>query len=187
MKTKNAIKYSDILENSLTEATSDGETAMPTTSLTRQMHKASYDQRVLQALRQIIRAFDLHSRHLLGRHKITGPQLVTLLTIEKYQPVTASAIAGHVYLSPSTVIGILDRLEDKGFIRRDRDRKDRRMVHISLTSQGKDLAQHAPSPLQERLAEAMNTLPERDMQHAGIAPTFDGQIDPQHISTDTND
>ena len=70
-----------------------------------------YDLRVLQALRRIIRAVDLHSRKLLAQHRITGPQLVCLLAVEENQPVTGSAIARHVHLSPSTVIGILDRLE----------------------------------------------------------------------------
>ncbi len=105
-----------------------------------------------------------------------------MLTIEKYQPVTARALAGYVYLSPSTVIGILDRLEDKGYIRRDRNRKDRRLVFISLTDQGRELAEHAPSPLQDTLAMAMDTLPETEL--AMIAESLErivGLIHKQHV------
>jgi len=128
-----------------------------------QVTRKPYEQRVLRALRQVIRAVDLHSRWMLSKYKITGPQLITLLTIEKEAPVTASAIASHILLSPSTVIGILDRLETKGLVQRDRDLKDRRMIWISLTEKGKIVASNAPSPLQETLAEAVVKLPETEV------------------------
>ena len=75
---------------------------------------------------------------------------------------TTSAIAKHVHLSPSTVIGILDRLEAKNLIARARDHKDRRLVHVSLTKEGKELVATAPSPLQDTLADAMTELPEEE-------------------------
>ena len=137
---------------------------------------------MLKALRQIIRAVDLHSRQLLGQHKVTGPQLITLLTVENYGPVTATAIAGHIHLSPSTVIGILDRLETKGVIRRNRDPKDRRLVQVSLTELGEVLARNAPSPLQDTLAEAMGKLPETEL--ATIAESLErivGLMQIQHV------
>ena len=130
-----------------------------------------YDLRVLQALRRIIRAVDLHSRKLSAQHRITGPQLVSLLSVEEHEPVTPSTIARDVHLSPSTVIGILDRLEAKGLVRRQRDLRDRRLVRVSLTDQGKELAGNAPSPLQDRLAEAMGELPEAEQ--ATIAESLD--------------
>ena len=138
-------------------------TDLPASSMSRQVPATRYDLRLLEARRQIIRAVDWHSRQLLGQHEITGPQLITLLAVQKYESVTASAIAGHIHLSPSTVIGILDRLETKGLVRRDRDLKDRRLVHVSLTEQGKVLARDAPSPLQDTLVEAMGKLPETEL------------------------
>lgn len=128
-----------------------------------QAPSARYDLRVLQALRRIIRAVDLHSRKLAAQHKVTWPQLVCLLSVDEHEPVTPSAIARHVHLSPSTVIGILDRLEAKELVRRERDLKDRRLVHVTLTEQGRALVVSAPSPLQERLAAAMNELPEAEL------------------------
>lgn len=126
--------------------------------------EARYDLRVLQSLRQIIRAVDLHSRRLLAQHKITGPQLFALLAVEKHGPLTATAIARHIHLSPSTVIGIVDRLESRGLVERNRDQHDRRLIHISLTEQGRVLAGNAPSPLQDTLTDAMGQLPESELE-----------------------
>ncbi len=173
----------------------------PNDSTFRHVPATRYDLRVLQSLRQIIRAVDMHSRQLLRQHRITGPQLITLLTVEKHEPVTASGIAGHIHLSPSTLVGILDRLEIKGLIRRARDSRDRRLVQITLTEQGKDLAVDAPSPLQDTLAEAMGRLSETELvmiaeslerivglmqiKHPGAAPILEtGPIDPHPVSTD---
>ena len=154
---------SKVLQDSPAVTSTTSSPDLSVTSTSQQAPTTCYNLRVLKALRQIIRAVDLHSRQLLGQHKVTGPQLITLLTVENYGPVTATAIAGHIHLSPSTVIGILDRLETKGFIRRDRDPKDRRLVQVSLTELGEVLARNAPSPLQDTLAEAMGKLPETEL------------------------
>ena len=139
------------------------EIGQPQTSTLSELASATRcDLRVFQSLRRIIRAVDLHSRKLVAQHEITGPQLVCLLSVEEHEPVTPSAIARHVHLSPSTVIGILDRLQAKGLVQRDRDLKDRRLVRVALTEQGKALVASAPSPLQDTLADAMNDLPESE-------------------------
>jgi DNA-binding MarR family transcriptional regulator len=122
-----------------------------------------YDLRVFQALRRIIRAVDIHSRKLSVAHKITGPQLACLLAVNEREPATASAVAREVHLSASTVVGILDRLEAKSLVRRERSATDRRVVHVWLTDAGRELIACAPSPLQDRLAEAMDKLPEDEL------------------------
>ena len=192
---------SKVLQDSPAVTSTTSGPDLPATSTSQQAPTTRYNLRVLKALRQIIRAVDLHSRQLLGQHKITGPQLITLLTVENHEPVTATAIAGHIHLSPSTVIGILDRLETKGLIRRARDPRDRRLVQVSLTELGKVLAKSAPSPLQDTLAEAMGKLPETELvtiaealerivrlmqiQHVEAAPILEtGPID--RVSGDTD-
>lgn len=122
--------------------------------------KGSYDLRILQALRRIIRAVDLHSHKLSTQHKITGPQLACLLAVKQDGPLTSGNLAKNVYLSPSTVVGIVDRLEEKQLVMRKRSSEDRRQVHISMTPTGEALVAAAPSLLQDTLATALVELPE---------------------------
>lgn len=122
------------------------------------------DLRVLRALRRIIQAVDIHSRKLAGVHKITTPQLVTLLWIVESGSSTASDIAKQIHLSNSTVVGILDRLESKGLVVRERSTHDRRLVHVRATSAGEHLARSAPSPLQDVFANALHQLPEQEQR-----------------------
>lgn len=118
------------------------------------------DLRILRALRRIIQAVDIHSRKLASQHKITGPQLVTLLCVTEQGPLTTSEIGKHVHLSNSTVVGILDRLEAKSLVSRQRSTRDRRIVHVTATEEAHALVDSAPSPLQDVFADALQDLPE---------------------------
>lgn len=118
-----------------------------------------FENEIVRALRQIMRAVDLHSRQLASRHGITTPQLVCLRALEAAdESPTLRALAAEVSLSPATVGGIVDRLEARGLVRRDRIDADRRLVRVVLTEAGQRLAESAPSPLQETFLDRMRTL-----------------------------
>ena len=117
-----------------------------------------YDLKILQSLRQIIRSADIHSRKLSMQYDITVPQLIALLAVLEHGPMTISTISKEVHLSPSTLVGIIDRLEAKGYVIRERNAKDRRLVYVSITEAGRTFAEKAPSPLQETLVEALKNL-----------------------------
>lgn len=128
---------------------------------------ARYELRILRSLRRIIHSVDLYSKELAATNRITAPQLICLLHVANNGPVSATAIGREVHLSPSTVVGILDRLEEKGLVERQRSREDRRIVRVTATREGVELARKSPSPLQQRLANALSELPE--LEQATIA------------------
>lgn len=126
-----------------------------------------YDLRILRSLRRIIHSVDLYSKQLAATNQITAPQLICLLHVVNNGPVSATTIGREVHLSPSTVVGILDRLEEKGLVERQRSREDRRIVRITATREGIELTKKAPSPLQQTLANTLSELPE--LEQATIA------------------
>ncbi len=119
----------------------------------------TYDQ-VLVALRQIIRAIDLHSKRLEKETGLTGPQLLVLQKVAAHGEQTAGVIAREISLSQPTVTSIIDRLERKGMLRRERNQLDKRKVTLSLTDTGRTTAQDAPTLLQESFIHAFNHLEE---------------------------
>ena len=118
--------------------------------------------RVLVSLRRIIRAVDIHSRRLYSLFNITAPQLLCLLTIVREGPVNLKSLATAVSLGPSTVNGIVNRLEGRELVRRERSDSDRRHVFLHATSTGVELTRNAPLLLQDRLSEALRRLPETE-------------------------
>lgn len=135
----------------------------------------TYDLRILRALRRITRSIALHSRQLAAYSNITAPQLVCLRAVVDNGPMTATAISREIHVSPSTVVGILDRLEDKGWILRERGREDRRIVFITATDEGIALVRDTPSPLQQKLADSLNDLPE--IEQATITMSLERIVD----------
>lgn len=134
-----------------------------------------YDLLILQSIRRIMRAVDIHSRKLRSQCELTTPQLICLGTISEYGPLTVKDIAQRVFLSPSTVVGILDRLEGRGLIMRRRDTDDRRIVNSEATPAGIKIARSAPSALQDSLHEALRNLP--TLEQATIALSLKRVVD----------
>jgi DNA-binding MarR family transcriptional regulator len=142
----------------MTQRIVDSEPARPSTR-----QEGGHDLRILNAIRQIIRAADIDSRQLAAQHQVTAPQLMSLMAVvEKGSPVTAIDIARRVHLSASTLVGILDRLEAKDLIRRERSADDRREVFIVATDSGRRMVAKTPFPLQAALGKALGQLSEKE-------------------------
>lgn len=124
--------------------------------------QSSFDLWIFRSLRRIMRAVDIHSRRLSAEFMVTTPQLLCLQTLHEDGPLTTSALAKLVHLSNSTVVGILDRLEQKAWVTRERGLGDRRVVLVNITASGEEFLEQAPSLLQGRLASGLQRLPEKE-------------------------
>lgn len=122
-----------------------------------------YDSKyIILALRKIMQQMDYHSRRLNKHYGLTVPQIICLYEIYENGIITISTLSRQVYLSMSTLVGIIDRLEEKDLVSRTRDMKDRRTIYIDITTKGKEFVQGAPYLLHNRLSENLNALPEND-------------------------
>ena len=122
--------------------------------------KDRHDLRIFRAIRKIIRSVDQHSKWLSAEYGITIPQLLSLMELVESGPMTLKEISEAIFIGSSTLVGIVDRLEARGLVKRERSDKDRRKVMIAPTEQGHELIQRSPSPLQDNLRIALNQLPE---------------------------
>jgi DNA-binding MarR family transcriptional regulator len=127
-------------------------------------HEETITQHVLEALRRIIRAIDVHSRHLTQRYGLTGPQLLVLKQIAGYDAVNIGDLARTVHLSQATVTGIVDRLERRRLAARHRSTADKRRVLVSATEGGRAVLASAPPLLQEHFIDGLRRLPEADQR-----------------------
>lgn len=120
------------------------------------------DLRIVHALRRISRNIDAHGRQLSARHQVTGPQLGCLLELAAAEEaLTTTGLARRVDVSTSTVIGILDRLEARALVRRERSSRDRRVVLVQLTRKGRGVARNTQLPWQAKLARELGALDRR--------------------------
>jgi DNA-binding MarR family transcriptional regulator len=70
---------------------------------------------------------------------VTYPQYLVLSTLWEGDRQTIGAIAERLSLEPSTITPLVKRLEQAGFVDRQRNPDDERQVRVSLTPKGWDL------------------------------------------------
>jgi DNA-binding MarR family transcriptional regulator len=131
---------------------------------------SAHEEEILRSLRRIMRAVDLYSRKLVTETGLSGPQLVCLRELARFGPMQSSHLAQSVNLSPATVTGILDRLESRALIARERQLADKRRVLVSLTEPGREALSEAPPALQDSFLFKLRALPVR--QQAAIDTTL---------------
>ncbi|WP_417392866.1 MarR family winged helix-turn-helix transcriptional regulator [Gimesia sp.] len=124
------------------------------------MSPLTLEDQVIVALRRITRAIDLHSRGLMQEINLTAPQLASLQTIARLQPITVGALAKSIHLSQATLTGILSRLESRNLVTRGRRGQDKRTVVVELTEEGQAMIKNAPSLLQDRFRRELLMLQE---------------------------
>jgi DNA-binding MarR family transcriptional regulator len=116
-------------------------------------------EQIIAALRQIAQAIDTYSRQLLTEHGLSAPQIGTMRAIAKTGSSTPSELAEALHLSPQTMAGILQRLEQRGMIQRERDTSDRRSFVVRLTDEGRKAEAKAPQLLRDEFMVQLQKLP----------------------------
>ena len=118
---------------------------------------------VLQRFRVLIRAAQKHSQWIEKQSGISGAQLWALQELAETQGLRIGELAERMALHQSTASNMLDRLEQLGLIRRDRNHRDQRIVHVTLTPEGAKKLKTAPTPTRGLLPEALRQMSATDL------------------------
>jgi DNA-binding MarR family transcriptional regulator len=106
------------------------------------------------------------SRFFKESHRLTYSEATLLLALhEADAPVLLAPLTDYLILAEKTVLAILASLEDRRLITKENCSKDRRLMSIRLTEQGKGVASQALRGLDELVRSVfMATLPEQDFE-----------------------
>jgi DNA-binding MarR family transcriptional regulator len=118
---------------------------------------------ILLSLRRIIKSLQDYSQKVSSHFGITGPQLWVVKTIYENGGLSLGELSKRMYLNPSTITGVVDRLEKKRYVLRDRSEKDRRVVKVQLTPKGNRLAKRTPKPIQGKMIYGLRKLKEDEL------------------------
>jgi DNA-binding MarR family transcriptional regulator len=118
---------------------------------------------IMQSLRRIFKAIQDYSHEVSNKFGITGPQLWALKAISQNERLSLSGLSERMYLHRSTITGVIDRLEKKGYVTRKRDQADRRVIYVRLTGEGRRLAKRAPNPAQGKMIYGLKNLKKGDL------------------------
>ncbi|WP_433258842.1 MarR family winged helix-turn-helix transcriptional regulator [Streptosporangium sp. CA-135522] len=120
--------------------------------------------------RQVCFALAVASRSVIGVYRpllqpmgLTHPQYLVMLALWQYAPLSVKELSKLLQLDPGTLSPLLKRLEAIGYIRRERDSRDERVLSVTLTPKGRELrseAEKVPPSVVERLGMDLEELQE---------------------------
>lgn len=121
-------------------------------------NKAKLIADIVDNIRRVFQVVNEQSKRAKKETGLTGPQLWAIKVISDASQIRVSDLAEKMYLHPATVVGILNRLENNGLIKRIRTNNDRRVVHVTLTDKGRDIVRKSPEVSQGLLVAKLGAL-----------------------------
>jgi len=128
---------------------------------------------IIESIRRLVRAEYLDSQKMSKQYGLTGPQSLVLRLLIKKGALSSADLSRQMYVTPSNITGIIDRLEKKGFVERIRKQGDRRVALITLTDSGQKLGQTIPDPIEKKF---VNQLVDLEPEHLQILAMAMNQI-----------
>jgi len=115
-------------------------------------------QTILKNLRIIFRSSQAHSRWVEKELGLSAGQLWMMWELFNEPGLTVSGLAKKMTIHQSTCSNLLDKIQKKELIYRDRNSDDQRLVRLYLTDKGTQLLARAPRPAQGILTDTLLSL-----------------------------
>lgn len=84
----------------------------------------------------VAREFFKHEKSGFVEMNMTMPQFLVLVLLHKHGKSSMSYVASELGVTTAAMTGVVERLVRDGFIDREHDKDDRRVVNITLTPKG---------------------------------------------------
>lgn len=124
-------------------------------------------QAILKNFRIIFRSVQEHSRRVEKESGLSSAQLWMMWELFNEPGLIVSGLAKVLSIHQSTCSNMLDKLQKKDLIYRERSNSDQRVVRLYVTEKGSTLLAKAPRPAQGTLTDVLLRLPDavlRDLE-----------------------
>ncbi len=110
---------------------------------------------------RIVRTLTSRSAHSVN---LPPAQIFVLLELQEKEICRVSSLTTALHISAPTVSGIVDRLEKTGYVFREQDKEDRRVVNIKLTQAGQEAVTQIRQSIKERWGIILEKIPFADAE-----------------------
>jgi DNA-binding MarR family transcriptional regulator len=112
----------------------------------------------VDSLRRIVRALRVSAQRTHTATGATAAQLFVLRQLVERRAESLSELGERTLTDRSSVADVVDRLAERGLVRRETSAQDRRRVAIEITPAGRELLAEAPEPPTALLIEGLQRL-----------------------------
>jgi len=106
-----------------------------------------YEDCVVYLLAKAYQRAHAVAKRCLAAYGLTPVQQLVLAAVYQEEGLSAGDLGKKLTLDPATLSGVLDRMVERGWIVKQTDPEDKRVLQIRLTDQARDLE---PTLMQER-------------------------------------
>lgn len=115
-------------------------------------------------MQKLVKVFQLFERNEIKTYGFTTSQCNTILGLYKFGALTMNELSEKMNLNSSTMTRILNNLVRDKYISRDKDEFDRRIVIVSLTDTGRDVAKKIDITLKAYYKKIIANIPEGQVE-----------------------
>ncbi|MFZ4615474.1 MAG: MarR family winged helix-turn-helix transcriptional regulator [Rectinemataceae bacterium] len=119
--------------------------------------------RIALRIREINALANARIAEALASSGLTMPQITAIRLVAHAGSRTMSQICVEMNASPSTVAGIIDRLEAAGILERKRSEVDRRVINVHLAAAGSEKALFARQAMDTCFSKAFEAIAEAEL------------------------
>ena len=120
----------------------------------------------MRLLWAITHGLQTHSKRMAATLGITGPQRLVVRIVGRFPGATPGALARILHLDPSTLTGVLRRLEAAGLLSRRPDPRDGRRVVLRLTAAGRRVDVLTSGTIESAMGDLLRRVPRRRLEVA---------------------
>ncbi len=74
---------------------------------------------------------------------LTYTQYIAMMVLWEHKQINVKDMGAFLYLDSGTLTPVLKKLEQKGYLTRERDKEDERVLNVTITEQGEALKEQA--------------------------------------------
>jgi DNA-binding MarR family transcriptional regulator len=120
----------------------------------------------MRVIWQVDHALQRRSKKMEVAMGVTGPQRLVLRIVGRFPGIPAGHLARMLHVHPSTLTGVVQRLERQRLLRRRADPRDARRVLLSLTEQGRALDVETPDTVEAAVERVLSRVPRARVEAA---------------------
>jgi DNA-binding MarR family transcriptional regulator len=94
-----------------------------------------------------------------ARLGVTAPQRLVIRIVGRFPGISAGEVSDILHLHPSTLTGVLKRLEERGLVGRRADPADARRALLELTPRGREVDELRSGTVEAAVRRALRRMP----------------------------
>jgi DNA-binding MarR family transcriptional regulator len=107
-----------------------------------------------------------YSKQMASTLGVTGPQRLVIRLAARFPQIAAGQLAEMLHVHPSTLTGVLQRLEARGILVREQDPADGRRALFRVTPKGRKIDQTRSGTAEAAVTQALEKLDRKDLAAA---------------------